>query len=109
MSKEEKQSSESECSSDESGEEFVSNPFSKNKQVTIANSSDLYIWVGIQGERKTNKGGQAYKFDAGLAGVSLGAGVTRSVKDNQLISRIPWKRVQFHSYVLKLRIIIDLL
>ena len=98
-------SDESANSSNGSAEEFVPNPFSKLKQVSIANSSDSYIWVGIQGDRKTSKGGQEYNLNAEVSGVGVGVGYKRSKKEHTLISRIPWKRVQFHWYVYKLSLI----
>jgi hypothetical protein len=87
--------SESETSSDESCTEFVSNPFSRIKEVWVANSCDYYVWVGLDGDRKTDKGGEKYEFD--IAGV-FGAGFKSSKKEHQLISRIPWTRIQFHRY-----------
>ena len=93
-------SDESDSSSDEAPETSW-NPFSKLKHVSVANSSDSYIWVGIQGERITSKGGQEYNLNAEVSGVGVGVGYKRSVKENTLISRIPWKRVQFHKYVYK--------
>ena len=83
-------------SSDDSEEEFCYSPFATVKQIKIANSCDEYVWVGIQGDRKTNTGGQEYHID--IMDV-FGAGFTRSTKEHELISRVPWKRIQFHGYV----------
>lgn len=75
-------------------DESVYNPFDTNKVVKVANSTDHYVWIGLQGDTEISKGGQKYNID--LAG-TFGAGFETATKEHGLISRVPWKRAQFHS------------
>ena len=49
----------------ESGE-GMSNPLSKWRKVKIAVAADVPVWIGIEAERESSKGGAKYKF--GVAG-----------------------------------------
>lgn len=80
---------------EETGGERKLNPFSKWKEIDIANSTETYIWAGIQAERESSSGGEKIKF--GLPGV-IGFEFKKGNKEHELISRIPWLRIQPHRY-----------
>ena len=84
-----------ETNSEDSDGEFTLNPFPRWREIKIANSSDVYVWVGIEQDRKLDKGGKECHID--LMQV-FGAGFTTSEKDHHVVSRVPWKRVLFHRY-----------
>ena len=87
--------SRTETSSDESGSEFTISGFTKWRELRIANGADHYIWVGIEHDRKLSMGGQEFHFDVLQ---TFGAGYKRSQDEHRIVSRLPWKRIQFHWY-----------
>ena len=73
--------------------EGMGNPFSKWKTIKVAVSSDEPVWLGIQAERETGKGGAKYKIGVPSA---IGVGIKRVEKEHHLVSRIPWVKAKGH-------------
>ena len=84
--------SDTESESDDAEEGMVS-VLSKWRKVKVAVGSDVPVWLGIQSERESSKGGQKYKIGVPSG---IGLGLKRAKKEQHLISRIPWQKAKGH-------------
>ena len=82
----------SESESDDA-EEGMLNRLGKHRKVKVAVASDVPVWLGIQSERESNKGGQKYQIGAPNG---VGLGLKRAKKTQHMISRIPWLKARCH-------------
>ena len=85
--------SESRSSSDDA-EEATFNFLSGDRVVNVAVAGDEAVWVGVDTERRSDKGGQEFNFELPLG--YGGFGVKRSEKENILIQRIAWRKLNCH-------------
>ena len=82
----------SESESDDA-EEGMLNRLGKHRKVKVAVASDVPVWLGIQSERESNKGGQKYQIGTPTG---VGLGLKRAKKTQHMISRIPWQKARGH-------------
>ena len=87
--------SNSESESDDA-EEGMINALSKFRKVNVAVASDVSVWLGVDTERKTNKGGQEFSLELPTGVGGVGVGFKRSAKEEHLIRRIPWQKANPH-------------
>ena len=77
-------------------EEGMINLLSKFRMVNVAVASDVPVWLGVDAERITSKGGQKYTLELPTGFGGFGVAVKRSEKEEHLIRRIPWKKANCH-------------
>ena len=87
--------SHSESESDDA-EEGMINSLSKFRTVNVAIASDEPVWIGVDTERKTNKGGQEFRLELPVGFNSFALGMKRGEKETHLIRRIPWRKAIPH-------------